>query len=354
MYEVPTKTFVREDERRLWVLHGNSARLRQKNVGKPLDFDGENVYPKHTHLPHDAKCQCQSISQVRGNSMPKIILDTDIGSDVDDALALALILSSPEAELLGVSTVHGDTRRRATVAHQMAAAFGKTFAVAPGLGDERLLGGAQLILDQLHRHPDATVLAIGPLSNLAACVDAAPERMRAAHIVIMGGMAGCAFPEGNIASDPEAAERVFSSGADITMLSLDVTLKAVLPYSFIQRLAAHTHPAQRMLHRMILEWRDEFLIPFIASQNSTLAPGDPFTTGLHDPMAVAAALHPDWFCWRPAEILIETRGQHTRGVSIDRKNVFTGHVDAPNCKLATSIDQAQLMRWIEDLLLREE
>jgi inosine-uridine nucleoside N-ribohydrolase len=284
--------------------------------------------------------------------MQKIILDTDIGTDVDDALALGLILSSPEAELLGVTTVHGDTRRRADAAREVIRAFGSAVRVEPGIGEARLSGGPEWILDRLRAHPDAVIAAIGPLSNLSACVDSDPGLMRSARIVLMGGMTGCAFPEGNIAGDPEAAERVFSCGAEIRLVSLDVTLTADFPYAFIERLAAHPHPARRLLYHLALRWRDEFLIPFHEGQGLALAPGDPFKAGLHDPMTVAAALHPEWFDWRPSQILIETQGRYTRGVTVDHKNVFTGHVPSPNCRLAARVDRERLMGWIEERLLK--
>jgi inosine-uridine nucleoside N-ribohydrolase len=192
-----------------------------------------------------------------------IILDTDIGGDIDDAFALALVMNSPEFDLLGVTTVSADTSARARIAAKMlweAGGAWRKVPVAAGIGSadtevhqaawardysgSQILreGAADFLRQTIRAHPNqVTVVAIGPLTNLAAMIRADP---RAAHdlkqIVLMGGSIGHGYgssrepaAEWNIKSDPRAAQVVFTSGIPILMAPLDVT--AMLQLNSTQR-----------------------------------------------------------------------------------------------------------------------
>jgi inosine-uridine nucleoside N-ribohydrolase len=190
---------------------------------------------------------------------PQIILDTDIGTDVDDALALAMLLGSQETELLGITCVYGDTATRARLAARLARLAGRVdLPVFAGNAETRAgrevfwagHEGDRLEADDAGGYtggPDGraavdfltgkaadapgavSVLAVGPLTNLAAAVEADPAFARnVASLVLMGGSfaePGSDPPaaEHNIACDPEAAAVVFSAGAPITVVGLDVT-----------------------------------------------------------------------------------------------------------------------------------
>ena len=196
----------------------------------------------------------------------RIILDCDPGHD--DAIALLLALASPEIELLGVTTVAGNQTLEKTTANaiRILEFSGRTdVSVAAGAdrpivrepyvakyvhGETGLDGpdlpaaqGAQLdehAVDFLGRHADgATVVAVGPLTNVALMLARYPEA-QPKRIVLMGGSIGLGnvtpAAEFNIWADPEAAARVFESGLDVTMIGLDVTHQALMTKADAERL----------------------------------------------------------------------------------------------------------------------
>ena len=196
----------------------------------------------------------------------QIILDCDPGHD--DAIALLLALASPEIELLGVTTVAGNQTLEKTTANaiRILEFSGRTdVSVAAGAdrpivrepyvakyvhGETGLDGpdlppaqGAQAdehAVEFLGRHADgATVVAVGPLTNVALMLARYPEA-RPRRIVLMGGSIGLGnvtpAAEFNIWADPEAAARVFESGLDVTMIGLDVTHQALMTKADAERL----------------------------------------------------------------------------------------------------------------------
>jgi inosine-uridine nucleoside N-ribohydrolase len=164
----------------------------------------------------------------------KVILDTDIGDDIDDAYALTLALHSPEFEILGVTTAWGDTALRAKLAARLLSVDGaQNIPVYGGIpthsktdfsqrawaaaGPASSRGGAvDFLLAQARRYPhQVTLIAIGPLTNLGAAIDRDPASFRLFNrVVMMGGSIHCGYgdtraipppppqPEYNIAMDP--------------------------------------------------------------------------------------------------------------------------------------------------------
>ena len=190
--------------------------------------------------------------------MTRVLLDCDPGHD--DAIALLLALASPELDLVGITTVAGNQTLEKTTAnalrvlehvglteipvaaganrplvrepHVAAHVHGETGLDGPDLPAPRGSPVEQHAVDFLAEHvAGATLLAVGPLTNVALLLALRPEA-RPERIVLMGG----AVAEGNITpaaefniwADPEAAARVFASGIDVTMAGLDVTHKALL------------------------------------------------------------------------------------------------------------------------------
>ena len=173
-----------------------------------------------------------------------VIFDTDIGDDIDDALALALALQSPELDVRLVTTVVDDVDSRTRLAwkelglynrHDVAIATG---AAQPLLDPQRndrapqfrLLTAADTVPETAHRpaadvivetlmqSPEKiTVIPVGPLTNIALALRLEPKiRDRIERIVLMGGSFKLLTPEYNIMRDRAAAEIVFSSGIPIT------------------------------------------------------------------------------------------------------------------------------------------
>lgn len=230
-----------------------------------------------------------------------VVLDTDIGGDIDDAFALALILDSPELDLRAVTTVSGDTQARARVAAKMLrvagrrgvpVAAGQPGPLSPmpqakwaeGFTSPELLSESAVTLmkSEIDRGRGATVLiAIGPLTNVATLLREHPEEKRnIRRIVLMGGsIARGYYPnsgptaEYNIAADAAAAQTVFASGVPILMAPLDVTARLQLEGPQRDRIFARHTPLADALQALYTLW------------------GQPTPT-LHDPMAVALFLNP--------------------------------------------------------------
>lgn len=230
-----------------------------------------------------------------------VILDTDIGTDIDDAFALALILHSPELDLLGVTTASGDTRARARLAAKLlqeagrpdvpvaAGEPGKSLPIdqcrwAEGFSSSALTEqpAVEFLKQQLESRPgEITLLPIGPLTNMGALLKRYPEAGRKIkRIVLMGGSVNHGYgddpkplPEYNIAQDPAAAQAVFSSGVSILMVPLDVTAMLRLEASQRHRVFTHPTPLTNALAILYHLWSHE-------------------TPILFDPMAVAMLIDP--------------------------------------------------------------
>ncbi len=191
----------------------------------------------------------------------KILLDTDIGSDIDDALCLAYLLANPECELLGVTTVTGQAHRRAQLASALCRAADVDVPIYPGaetplftsqnqphVPQARVLDrwdhaesfkhGAAIgfLRETIRRHPGkVTLVAIGPLTNIALLFGVDSELPQLLHaFVAMGGRfysgAGLPLVEWNIGCDPYAAAIVYRTQTAVhRSIGLDVTTLAQMP-----------------------------------------------------------------------------------------------------------------------------
>ena len=276
--------------------------------------------------------------------MTPLILDVDTG--IDDAFALLYALGRPDARLLGVSAVVGNVSLAAATRNTRAvlALAGRSDipvwpgAAAPLLGDasdasdihgETGLGYAVLpepppvaaghavdaILAASREHEGRLVLvATGPLTNVALAVSRDPRLpRRLARFVAMGGAfreSGnvTAAAEFNIWHDPEAAEivcRAFSQdgAAPAILVGLDVTRRCVLTEADIASLPAS--PLRDFLN-------DAGRHYFELMQTR----GRPRAIVMHDPLAVAVALDPGLVRTQAVPVVVETRGQHTRGLTL--------------------------------------
>ena len=240
----------------------------------------------------------QMASNGRTN-VQKVILDTDIGGDVDDAYALTLLVSLREAKVLGVTTVSGPTEQRAQLAAKLLMKLGKSEipVFAGRRGDQPMnrqyewargfrstsmkkVSAVEFLRREIQHAPgEIALIAIGPLTNLGDLFTRYPETKRQIkRIVIMGGAiyAGYnskspAVPEYNIKSDPISARAVFTSGIPLTIAGLDATAMMQLDEEHQKQLFALGRPATDALAALTNLW------------------GNRIPT-LFDPMAVAFAL----------------------------------------------------------------
>jgi inosine-uridine nucleoside N-ribohydrolase len=186
----------------------------------------------------------------------KVLLDTDIGSDIDDAVALAYLLAQPECELLGITTVSGEAAKRAQLASALCKVAGSDIPIFPGREAPLLVAQRQPLAQQaaalgrwehqrdfpageavpflrqtIRAHPgEVTLLAIGPLTNVAALFaidEEIPHLLKG--LVLMCGMftdrlAGVGPLEWNALLDPHATAIVYRSGVKThRSIGLDVT-----------------------------------------------------------------------------------------------------------------------------------
>jgi purine nucleosidase len=262
-----------------------------------------------------------------------ILLDTDIGTDVDDAFALALVMRSPELELLGVTTVSGDTVARARLAAKMLWESGFQFVPvaagepgkplpqdqtrwANGFSSPQLQreSALDLLKTQIEQRPGKiTLLAIGPLTNVADLILREPATARKLRrIALMGGSIAHGYghslkpvAEYNIASDPSAAQAVFASGIPILMAPLDATAMLELDAGARHRLFTHLTTLTNTLTILYHLW------------------GKP-TPILFDPMAVALLIQPSLCQTKDLAIRVDAKGSTRVGPGKPNATVALG------------------------------
>ena len=265
----------------------------------------------------------------------KIILDTDPG--IDDAMAIFMALAHPDIELLGLTTVFGNASIEQTTSNAIrlldiadskipvARGAGRPSGRKPlpypdfvhgvnGLGDIRLnepsrsetaLTAAQFIIEQVRQYPgDITLIAIGPLTNLAIALDNAPEIVNAVkQVIIMGGTlheTGNVSPaaEANIFCDPHAADKVMAASWPVTIIGLDVTHQTLLSRQIFDDIASKNPVAGPFLKEAA-----RYYIDFYEQERGA-------TNGCygHDISAIAYAIQPDLFSLQQGSICVVTEG----------------------------------------------
>ncbi|MBY4797423.1 nucleoside hydrolase [Collinsella sp. AGMB00827] len=279
-------------------------------------------------------------------SQTKMILDLDTG--VDDALAIAYALGSPEIELIGITGTYGNVLMEQGVHNSLAildllghpevpvfrgidhsrttsgfevleiSAFihGKNgigdveIPPSPRTADPR--SAADFIIESVHTYgKDLVYVPTGPLANLAAAIERDPSiKTKIGNVVLMGGALTVPgnvnpFTEANISQDPEAAHLVFTSGIPTVMVGLDVTLQTLLTY----KETARWRDLQTAAGVFLADMTDYYIKAY-----ETTAPhlGG---CGLHDPLAVGVAVDPSLVGTHAINLMCETEGP-SRGRTI--------------------------------------
>ncbi len=302
-----------------------------------------------------------------GTALP-VLLDTDVGTDVDDALAIALLLASPELDLRAVTTVSGDARLRARIAKKLLTLAGQSdVPVAAGVqapvtrqrsflwlghegqgliaADEPLTlleaHGVDVLIDTVRRERPQ-VIAIGPLSNLAVAITKAPDIASAIpHLTVMGGTLGRApmLPvEYNLASDPEAAQLVLSAGIPTTLVPLDVTAQVALTGAELSVLRAAPSRLARVLAAAVEIWaplQRLFLDTVLGANHEAVAL-------LHDPLTVAVLID---------QSLVTTQRLRLRPAIVEEMFSLLAEPDAPEFDVVVGVDAPRFVDFLMKRIL---
>jgi purine nucleosidase len=252
----------------------------------------------------------------------KVIIDTDIGDDIDDAFALALAVKSPELQILGIETTFGDTETRARIVDRFLGEVGRSdIPVLAGkktpaktsMSQGRYVEGGHFaksshgdavdfLLDEIRKYPgEITLVGIGPMVNVGEAIDRDAATFRKLkRVVIMGGSIRRGYgdfgynepvppqPEWNILNDVASAQKLFASGVPLYVMPLDSTQ---LKLDEVKRAFLFTRgtPVTDQLTILYHMWAQE-------------------TPTLFDPMTVAFVLRPELCPVTPLHIRVDEKG----------------------------------------------
>lgn len=258
-----------------------------------------------------------------------VLFDTDIGSDIDDAVALAYLLRQPRCELVGVTTVSGEPLERARLADAVCRAAGRTdVAIHAGCADPLLQTQRQpeapqrsvlprwphresfapsaavsFLRDAIRSRPgELTLLAVGPFTNVGLLFSLDPEIPRLLkRLVLMGGVYATRMPgaprvEWNAGLDPHAAAILFNRGCPITAFGLDVTMQCRLSAAECrERLRGGPLDVVADMAEVWFDRRPEITF--------------------HDPLAAVALFHPELCGYETGRVEVELGGARVSGMT---------------------------------------
>lgn len=285
-------------------------------------------------------------------------------------MALLLALASPELDVLGVTTVFGNSTVEQTTrnAQHVLEVGGRpdvpvvAGAAQPlerprrpkssvhgddGLGNiglppaerppTRWQGGAAgFIADTILAHPgEVSLVAVAPLTNVARAVRDAPAIAGAVRrVIVMGGAVfrpGNVSPvaEANIHNDPEAARIVFGAGWRVTLVGLDVTMRTVMTDAYLDDLARAGRPATDFLARILPVYRRSYQARYAMNGIPT-----------HDPSAMAAAIDPTLFRVQRLPLYVEVEGR-CAGQTVP--DPYRQWAPLPEIDVCVDVDSARLL-----------
>jgi inosine-uridine nucleoside N-ribohydrolase len=274
-----------------------------------------------------------------------VLIDTDIGDEMDDAFALALALVSPELDVRGVTTVGGDAWTRALVACRLLQEAGReavpvaagrppretptrkgqfAYGLRPGLRKRPVKETAvEFLYARLKAHPgELTLVGLGPLTNVAELFAAHPDcKPWVKRLVVMGGAVRVGYngkpppgPEWNVKCDVQAAQAVFAAGVPLLVVPVDAAVGLKLEAPLRRRLFEARTPLTEQLHAL-----------YKLSERPTPT--------LFDPLAVALCFDERWCKFEALRLEVDGKGL-TR--------VVPGRA---NARVATSPAREEFLNW---------
>lgn len=316
----------------------------------------------------------------------RIVIDTDAG--VDDALAIIFAMRSPELQVEAITTVSGNVHvdlctenvlrildilqpdRMPIVARGEPVPLVRQPFAAPEVHGYDGLGGLHTLMDETgnlkypcpaaspistpavelllqiaDESPDEiTLVAIGPLTNVAKAIIADPERMRKyAQIVIMGGAFRTygnttATSEFNIYVDPHAAQVVVESGIPLIFVPLDVTEQVCLDMGHVVR---EIHPLGTRLSQFLSDLTRRYVEYHLATEGF---PG----CYMHDPVAVGVAIDESLVGMQEGHVEIETEGVAATGMTVCDFRPNPVIPRPPNARICLEVDANRFLRFFLD------
>ena len=300
--------------------------------------------------------------------MRKFIIDCDTGTD--DAIAIIAALGIKDIEILGITSVNGNVQEKYTsvnnlnlieyLGYDIPVCHGAVWPMTMGYRNsyemthgKTGLGSIELPEAKNTTFSDKTasefiyekavecngeleLIVVGPMTNIALAIIQYPDFCKLIkHIYFMGGsvIGGNVTnnAEFNIWADPEAGHTVFMSGIPLTMVGLDVTLKAVLNEDDIRELRGHNRKGSDLVADLL-----DFMVIRRDKGGEDLL--------MHDALAVAAAVYPECLKFKRYWMDVETNGTYTRGHTFaDRRNKLGNE---PNVEAAMEIDLEAFKKWL--------
>lgn len=295
----------------------------------------------------------------------KIIFDCDLGGDIDDAFAVALILCSPEFEVLGFVMDHGNTPKRAQVACRMLYECGlEHIPVVMGrhtsiiVGEETELAGdshqfawaegfdkvkpikqnaADFIIENLRKYPNEIILfTVGPVPNIRAVIEKDPNALKLAKRVVsmfgsfyMGYATGSKpVPEWNVRADIGSAKMLVNGGVNPLFAGLDITTYVKLNEDNRMRLLYRNSPLTDALCGLYTLWRfEDYAYP-----NCTI----------YDGVAVGTVLWPELFTTKKVHVTVDDSGY-----------TLIDDTKEPNCEIGVTIDAEEFINRMMKRLLKQ-
>ena len=292
-----------------------------------------------------------------GEEKMKIIFDTDIAGDIDDAFAHALVQISPEFEVLGITIADGPADLRARVScrllylcgqEHIPVAVGRPTRQGSGLPPQLTWGedfdglkpikqsAADFIIQSLRKYPNQiTIISVGPVTNLGDVIDKDPHAWKMVkNVYSMFGSFYMGYNEGpvpsaewNVRADVESAKKFINSGVPITLAGLDVTTIVKFGPERRLRLSMRYSPLTDALCGLYTLW-------------SINQPGKDPT--LYDPVAVAMAI---------TDRFVSTRRAHVRVT--DEGYTVIDESRPPNCRIGMNVEKEALLEWLTQRLLKQ-
>ena len=291
----------------------------------------------------------------------KVIFDCDLGGDIDDAFAVALLLTSQEEfEILGITLGHGNTPGRAelackilyetgmghipvymgdhtpTIVGEQTEPEGPSTQMIWSKGFDKLLPrkvhAADFIIRSLNQYPDEVILfTVGPVDNIASILDKDPDVLkRAKRIISMFGSievgygGGKPVPEWNVRGSIEAGKRLMTSGAQITLAPLDITDHVIMGEDYLAAIAMRNTPLSDAISSLYALWY----------RHADWA----VSAKMFDGVAIGMVLWPELFTTREVFVYVDDKG-FTR---VDKNK-------EPNCHVGITIKEKE---FIDKMALR--